>query len=298
MRIDIIRLTKPKKMCSDILNLLNMNPMAKISRKAIVGANINMDYSKSIVETAMICLGPNNPYLGEKLKNHEQVLVLARSRKDIKDIKTAIVECYGQQYPNLKILDLTERQVPPAIYGEFASKNIDYLLNRYPDKVKVGALLDDIYNMLRDAENDASMYMKSVYNTARDELLMFAQNHMDVFGSLDKEFNILDLIQTIINLESNDIQKVLKDIQENDTMDMSGMDIVMSTVHTAMDIRMDNVIAFIKTNKNSENQKSTPEDEAFYRVALSRANKTECVIFANYGAFELPHQKYLREHFE
>ena len=296
MHIDIIRLTKPKKMCTDILNLLNMNPMAKINKQVVIGGSINMDYSMSVVESAMQFVGPQNPYLGEKLKNKEQVLVLARSRKDIKDIKTAIVNCYAQQYPDLKILDLTERQIPSAIYGEFASKNIDMLLAKYPNGVKVGALLDDIYNLLMNAEANATPYMKSIYNTARDELLMFSQNHMDVFGSLDKEFNVLDLVQTVINLESNDIQKVLKDIQDNDTMDMSGMDIVMSTVHTAMDIRMDHVFIFIKTNKNNENQKATPEDEAFYRVALSRANKTECVIFANYGEFTLPHQKYLQEH--
>ena len=300
MKIDIIRLTKPKKMSKDILNLLKMNPTAKISRSVITAGSINMDFGMSVVEAAMQFIGPGNPYLGTRLKKHEPVLVLARSRRDIKDIKEAIINCYYKDYPNLKILDLTERQIPSAIYGEFASKHINDLVAKYPRGLVVGELLNDVYNWLDEAErNSASVYTQSMYNDAKYELLPFSQRHMDKFVSLDQKFdNVKELVQLLIDTESQDIQSVLNDMKEKDTMDMTGMDIVMSTVHTAMDIRMDHVIAFIKTNKNAENQPSTAEDEAFYRVALSRANKTECIIFANYGCFDLPHERYLKEHFE
>jgi DNA-binding beta-propeller fold protein YncE len=77
----------------------------------------------------------------------------------------------------------------------------------------------------------------------------------------------------------------MDELQNKSTMDFRDADIILSTIHSAIDIRNDNVVIFFRNL--SEN------DAALYRVAMSRANKTAYVIFVNNGTMTTKFQRYL-----
>ena len=97
------------------------------------------------------------------------------------------------------------------------------------------------------------------------------------------------ITEILINIESTLIQEHSENIKNNVIIDLSDANIVLSTIHTATDIRCDNVVVFMKNMTDKI-------DTSVYRVALSRANKSEYIIFANYGMFETQYQKYIKTH--
>ena len=65
--------------------------------------------------------------------------------------------------------------------------------------------------------------------------------------------------------------------------------LTISTIHSATDIRCDNTVVYLKNF-------SDIVDENVYRIALSRANKSEYLIFVNADNFDVPVQYYLKHH--
>ena len=233
-------------------------------------------------------MGVNAPYLKDKLNEHQQVLILARSKADISDIKQVVTDCYTPLFPNLKIHDLTSIQAPSTSYGTLMSKNYSDLAIRYPNGITVGQFFFELYNILsNEITNTESPYTKAQYESDKDNAQIFASNNLYKFGNYSTIYNVKDIIELLINIESEAIQTHTQNIKENTILDISGADIILSTIHTATDIRSDNVIVFMKSV-------SDKIDNGIYRVALSRANNTEYIIFANYGKFDIPHQKYLQ----
>ena len=286
--IDIIRLNQTQKMSDDIKNVLNMKPSVKISNQNVTAAHMTVNHDIPVKNMILAAMGVNAPYLKDKLNEHQQVLILARSKADISDIKQVVTDCYTPLFPNLKILDLTSIQAPSTSYGTLMSKNYSDLAIRYPNGITVGQFFFELYNILsNEITNTESPYTKAQYESDKDNAQIFASNNLYKFGNYSTIYNVKDIIELLINIESEAIQTHTQNIKENTILDISGADIILSTIHTATDIRSDNVIVFMKNV-------SDKIDNGIYRVALSRANNTEYIIFANYGKFDIPHQKYLQ----
>lgn len=286
--IDIIRLNQTQKMSDDIKNVLNMKPSVKISNQNVTAAHMTVNHDIPVKNMVLAAMGVNAPYLKDKLNEHQQVLILARSKADISDIKQVVTDCYIPLFPNLKILDLTYIQAPSTSYGTLMSKNYSDLAIRYPNGITVGQFFFELYNILsNEITNTESPYTKAQYESDKDNAQIFASNNLYKFGNYSTIYNVKDIIELLINIESEAIQTHTQNIKENTILDISGADIILSTIHTATDIRSDNVIVFMKNV-------SDKIDNGIYRVALSRANNTEYIIFANYGKFDIPHQKYLQ----
>lgn len=286
--IDIIRLNQTQKMSDDIKNVLNMKPSVKISNQNVTAAHMTVNHDIPVKNMILAAMGVNAPYLKDKLNEHQQVLILARSKADISDIKQVVTDCYTPLFPNLKILDLTSIQAPSTSYGTLMSKNYSDLAIRYSNGITVGQFFFELYNILsNEITNTESPYTKAQYESDKDNAQIFASNNLYKFGNYSTIYNVKDIIELLINIESEAIQTHTQNIKENTILDISGADIILSTIHTATDIRSDNVIVFMKNV-------SDKIDNGIYRVALSRANNTEYIIFANYGKFDIPHQKYLQ----
>ena len=286
--IDIIRLNQTQKMSDDIKNVLNMKPSVKISNQNVTAAHMTVNHDIPVKNMVLAAMGVNAPYLKDKLNEHQQVLILARSKADISDIKQVVTDCYTPLFPNLKILDLTSIQAPSTSYGTLMSKNYSDLAIRYSNGITVGQFFFELYNILsNEITNTESPYAKAQYESDKDNAQIFASNNLYKFGNYSTIYNVKDIIELLINIESEAIQTHTQNIKENTIIDISGADIILSTIHTATDIRSDNVIVFMKNI-------SDKIDNGIYRVALSRANNTEYIIFANYGKFDIPHQKYLQ----
>lgn len=288
--IDIIRLNQTQKMNNDIKNALNLIPTAKISNANVSAAHLVVNHDIPVTSMLSASIGPKAPYLMDKLAHKESVLILARSKADINDIKQVIIDSYNPLFPDLKILDLTTIQAPSTVYGTLMAKHNSDLTIRYTNGITVGQFFYEMYNILvYEISTTESPYAKSQMISDKEKLNDFVNTHMTVFGDFNTSYSVNEITKLLINVESDEIQKHSDYVKNNIIVDISNADIILSTIHTATDIRHDNVIAFMKNV-------SDKIDNAVYRVAMSRANCSEYIVFANYGNFEVPYQKYLKTH--
>lgn len=289
-QIDIIRLNQIPKMNEDIKNVLYKTPTAKINNKNVKTLNMKVNYDIPMNRILKIAMIDESTYIKDKLNNNESILILAKSKADISDIKQTIIDNFMPLYPNLNILDLTAGQFTETSYGQIASKHFTALSMRYPNGITTGQLFYELYNILNhEISIIETPYKKALYQYDIDNIIDFANKHLNVFIDINQIFNVKDIITLLINIESDIIQSYMNEIQKQATIDISNTNIILSTIHSAIDIRNDNVIVFMKNNNDKI-------DEALYRVALSRANKSEYLIFANYGNFETSYQRYLKTH--
>jgi superfamily I DNA/RNA helicase len=191
-------------------------------------------------------------------------------------------------YPNMKVLDMTCSPTPNTSYGELASKNYNNFMLQYPGGMSAGQLFYELYNIL-SKEISESPYVK--YENDRNSMQAFLSKHINKFGpdGMNRIHSVKEIITILINIESDEIQKNINEAQNNTVTDISDYDIILSTIHSASDIHCDNVIVFMKNNNDKI-------DEALYRVALTRADKSEYLIFANYGNFKTSYQRYIETH--
>jgi hypothetical protein len=235
-------------------------------------------------------MGVNTTYIKDRLDKNEQLLIVARSKADISDIKQVITDCYQPLYPGMKILDLTTIQAPNTSYGTLMAKHYSGLCVKYPNGISVGQFFFELYNILsQEISNTESPYTKSQYEYDKDNATEFAAKHLNKFGDYNTIYDVKTITEILINIESTLIQEHSENIKNNVIIDLSEANIVLSTIHTATDIRCDNVVVFMKNMIDKI-------DTSVYRVALSRANKSEYIIFANYGMFETQYQKYIKTH--
>lgn len=293
-QIDIIRLSQVPKMNNDIKNVLNKTPIAKINSQNVQTLSMIVNYDIPMQTILKQSLIDNSNYIKTKLNNNESILIIARSKADVADIKQTIIDNFTPLYPNLKVLDITAGQLNETTYGQIASENYIALSMRYPNGITPGQFFYELYNILNNkislAETE-SPYKKAKYQNDMNNIIDFTKNHMDVFIDMNKIFSVKEIITLLIDIESDIIQSYMNEIQQQATIDISNANIILSTIHSAIDIRHDNVIVFMKNNNDKI-------DESVYRVALSRANKSEYLIFANYGTFETNYQRYLKTHLQ
>lgn len=291
-QINIVRLNEMKNMTDDIKFVLNKTPVVKVNSANVSVAHLTVNFDIPVKKMVQSTLGKGAPYIDQKLANHESMLILARSKSDISDIKQVLEETYLPIYPDLWIADLTTIQATETSYGDVASIYYASLLSKYPNGITTGQFFYEIYNALnQEIVKLDSPYKKSQYEYDILHLNEFVQNNMTTFIDMNAMFQVKDIITKLIDLESSKIQDHVDQIKNEAIIDISKADIILSTIHSATDIRHDNVVLFMRNNTDKI-------DNAVYRVALSRANKSEYLIFANYGNFDTEYQRYLKTHIQ
>ena len=286
--IQLIRITDTYKISDDIRHFMHMDQTAKID--SIKAVHMNTTYDTPLKELLTSAIGLNTDYLKSKIESKQPVLILARSKSDIAEIKQVLNEQYITAYPNLKILDLSVIQAVQTTYGEVASKYYHNFMSKYPNGVTVIQFFYDLYNFMTYEQNsNGTPNAKTQIAIDKEKLPAFLESHRNIFTDNNAVFAVKDIIQAVIDIESETIRLHNKHIRDNAVIDTSDADIILSTIHTAIDIRSDNVMIIMR----NFNEKI---DENLYRVAISRANKSECIIFMNYGPFEISYQRYLKLH--
>lgn len=287
--VDIIRINNADKISSDIKNFLNMNRSASIDNVQYMG--ITADYDTSLHDLIHNAMGLHTSYLVNKLNEKKPVLILARSKSDIAEIKSLLIEEYKPVYPGLNILDLSMIQYVQTCYGEIASKYYEKFVSRYPSGLTVGQFFFDLYNLMAYEQNSGGVpNTKTQLAVDKDNLFMFFNINRSKFPDNSTVLPVRDMIQSVIDIESNAVKEHAEYVKNNANIVTDGADIILSTIHTAIDIRNDDVIILMRNH----NEKTI--DDNVYRVAISRANKSEYIIFINYGHFETTYQKYLKTH--
>ena len=286
--IDMIRLNNTPFMDKSIKDIITLNANTRSDFENIDMKCLKANMDISVPDMLRATMGIHTDYLKSKLDNNEQVLIMAISKNDVADIKQILVEDYKSIYPNLNIIDLTTKTMRHTSYGTLASKHYDSLSVAYPDKITVGTFFYELYNILaEEAKNADTPYMHNQYAQDKKDIQAFMNEHMDKFISPSQEYRLIEIITKIIDIESDVIQEYVKAINDTATLDFTNANIILATIHTAIDIRCDNIIAFLKNVSEKPN-------EIVYKTAISRANKSASIIFANYKGSESIYERYLK----
>lgn len=287
LHISVVRLPSVK-MSPDIQNTLSQADGKIIQPDTVAASSILIqkeDDEQTILQNTVadsLCA-----YIDGKLAKREQVLIIARSKSEINALRSVILS--KDVYQTIPITDLTEMQPPVALWGNTLLKHASAMQVAYPKGINKILTYDSLWKALsKDAETASSKHMKDLYQKSLD--LLTAKSRSIVTWTTDDllEKPVPLRIQEIIEEESAYITEY-NDRVQNHTMDLEKSSLIFSTIHSATDIRCDHVIVYLRSF-------SDRIDENLYRIALSRANKTEYLIFANTGNFEIPVQRYLKYH--
>ena len=276
------------KMSPDIQNTLLQTENAPINMTNVQAAHVTAKYLTDPTAMLQQALINGSDYIDRKLANHEQILVLARSKSEIYDMKNVIMNHFAQKYPNMVVADLTGIQPPTSVWGTVLTKYYASLKTAYPQGIDKIELYRRLWLMLtNEIKNAPSKHMKAIYQQSQTDLSHLANSAWTQDDYKKKP--VITRIQNIIDEESRQIQTYNQHIKDNVVLDLSSADIIFSTIHSATDIRCDNTVVYLKNFSDTV-------DENVYRIALSRANKSEYLIFVNTDNFDVPVQYYLKHH--
>lgn len=285
--VGVVRLPSVK-MSPDIQNTLLQTKNASINMTNVQAAHVTAKYLTDPTEMLQQALVNGSDYINRKLANHEQILVLARSKSEIYDMKNVIMNHFTQKYPNMVVADLTGIQPPTSVWGTVLTKYYASLKTAYPQGIDKIELYRRLWLMLtNEIKNAPSKHMKTIYQQSQTDLSHLANSAWTQDDYKKKP--VIARIQNVIDEESRQIQAYNQHIKDNVVLDLSSADIIFSTIHSATDIRCDNTVVYLKNF-------SDIVDENVYRIALSRANKSEYLIFVNADNFDVPVQYYLKHH--
>lgn len=279
--VGIIRLSK--SIMTDSINAaMNMKPAPALNGIEIKSVNTRFTADDAMMENIFSPDVTN--YISDNLREKKQILVVSRLKSDIPRIQSAIEKYYRTDFPDMSILNIADLNPPDAEYSTMLAKNIDYLRKKYTciNNQTIGFELYELF--MAELAETKSAYRQNIIQTHIDNLVQFIQELSAAVPDTDR--NINDAVISVIEYESEKLQAHMQKLTDNSTVDLRDADIVLSTIHSAIDIRNDNVIVFFRNlNEN---------DNALYKVAMSRANKTAYVVFANNGTFTTKYQRYLQ----
>ena len=285
--INLVRLNQTV-LSRSILDLLNKARTTALPDIYCTSQDVEAyDSTEDIMKTAL-AENKLSQYILTKLQHKEKLLILARSKADVTAMRAAIENHYKALMHDVKICDLTTVQSVRTSYGTILAKYQKDLLTNYPNTITVRELGENLYHALAFVASapKISNHQKVIYETDRENLFSFITEHKDTLGGLDTKWNTKEIIQTIISIEERVIQNHMAEMENTNFSEMLKSDIIFSTVHSAIDIRCDNAILLLRCSDRTE-------DKELCHTALSRANRSEYVIFANIGKYRSEYQKYI-----
>lgn len=281
--INIIRLRNRTKMSNDIINVLDMNrdqPAKAVEFRSAVYNN-NDDIDKIIAD----CFSLRNKYIADKLRNKQPLMIVARSKNEVSKIIDFIKSEYTNAFPGINISDLTVPAPYDTCFGNIVRPYRSRLKSAYPNGMTISAYLYEMYNIMSAAISSIdNPVLKTSYERDRDSLI---SNVSQEQLTNQTTFSVDYLITQTIIADADKSKAYLNKLETETATATNNTDVLVSTIHSAVDMRCDNVIVFLQN-------KSDCIDKNLYRVALSRANKSEYIIFANAGHFDVPHQRHLK----
>lgn len=280
--IGIIRLNQ-SKMSKSICDVLETKRTTVLD--GIFTKSIDSKQTDNVMEAAFSPV--NTDYIRTRLDDKRPILVIARSKSDIVEINDTLEKYYRADHPSMTVLNLADIQAPYTEYGTMLTKHLNTLMSKYT-QMSNQDIGFELYNALTYMINHTeSPYKKNSYLQQRNDLVQFIEDFSRIYS--DEPRSVKDAVEDIISYESNRIQQHMEKMQNETTMDFQNADIILSTIHTAIDIRNNDVIVFLRNHTDAV-------DNSLYRTALSRANETEYIIFVNNGSFENNYQRYLKDY--
>lgn len=223
------------------------------------------------------------PYIDECLKRGESVCVLAYSRIEVSRVKEALETIYAGK--NLSIESLVPKKVyDSCVMSNFVRKSFDeaehmdiahicaqvvgYICNNLEWYVsgRNQAARDSAVKLLHDWEYTHTAEFKRLAACVGASLMSREQFFDRLRKSmLDYEINANSIKQRLISQHNRD---------HRDSIDMSRVDIALSTIHSAKGLEFDNVVVLYADTDRAWKQESM----RMYYVALTRAMRSELIF--------------------
>lgn len=289
--IHSIHLSETVKMSASVNAVLNMTPVTSLHNIDSVSTEYTADVElKSIISNTM---DPNTAYIKDKLDKKEQLMFIAHNRQDLIAIAGVINEKYISQNPKLKIAILMTLPDTITHYGQIAIDCRNELSQIFKDGATNAQYAYELYNRLYATYRALCIYAPESKDINQIKIHLsgmksFMEEALDMTSHQKNDINLIT--RRIVEYENAQINIISqKSIRAAYKQNVSDADIIISTIHSAADIRCQNVVVFLKNASDNI-------DMNLYRVALSRANESEYIIFANKGRFNTPYQRYLKQY--
>ena len=223
------------------------------------------------------------PYIEDKLKNNEQVAILAFTRRDIAQMKQIL----EHQFPNLN----PETDIVSIIPEKMFNTTI---MTKYICKYWKQIQFSGLSNIMLTISNDINAKLPYItYNSQQaaaavskmlykwraeegpqvDEWLNQVRNQQ---LSQDDFFDLLKDNMIQFEIRKNAIKQALlstKNQEAKDSGNVENAKILLSTIHSAKGLEFDNVVVLYKNQSNMEEDK-----KRMYYVAFTRAMKSEFIL--------------------
>lgn len=280
--ISIIRLSQSKinPAINNVIEMKRANDLPGIKTKYI---NSQKQSIETAIQTALSA--KTTDFISDKLSNKEQILILARSNQEIKTIKSIMESEYDLK--NHKIIDLTEIQIPKTTYGTILAKYNRYLTNKYKNGITSMQLKYELYEIYKkEIKNTNLKHQITIYTNDKSNISDFVDKIFSFLKDTNQPYDTRFIINGVIEYESKSRQKTMQKMENMNPPDFKSADLIFATIHSAIDLRSNNTIV-IFNNLNEE------QNANLYHVALSRANKSEYIVFIDNPKFPNKHYKYL-----
>lgn len=231
-------------------------------------------------------------YIDTKLKNNEQICILAYQRRNLSIVEKQL----RLDYPNAKIASLVpRRQFDSTIFSKMIATYWDRIRFAPPthfwDTVKT-MMFNNILT-LKPRNSNVQIYQTEMSKLIDAFEQQYGNTLLDwenqVIASVMPESEFLEEVKKLMiefEIKRNAVaQKLLssKNAEAKKSEDVEKADFVLSTIHSAKGLEFENVIIYYGVDPETTLEEAT---KRMYYVALTRAKKSE-FIFA-YGTMARP----------
>ena len=274
--IGIIRLENNKNTHPDIPKFMKMKPIQDksiISIEKISAEGISND-------TALKKAFDNNiNYITEKLNNHERVLICAPYSRMLEKIKPIL----EKTYPSANIYQASQKfDLPMRINMKTMMDIYDDMSKKYTNDTSMADFLFDIVKRKIPIE----AYNKTDRAMTSEEINQFRATFdagiLRFCGQYNNKFDITTLYRMLLQGECATLNEYYAEMKKHKTVDSNfAADIVLSTIHTAIDMQYSNVVIILPDQFiRGLHFASCGTEELLYQrnVVLTRAKNSEHII--------------------
>ena len=276
-RASIIRLHEPHNCNPDIMHFANLDPSAKtINNIEHLVVNNSNKYDYQTPANLILNNQPLRAFMEDAL-NQDKLLILCRNRHELEQINIYLSN--DPTFSNYSKLDISAPKTPESIAWKVASGVKHHIDQMFPKVVSVHNILEQMRIYAANTYENPHMLEKLEKEIADINL-----------PNENVEITMNTFIEILLKRESEKYDGYISEIENRERLiEMSESKIVLSTIHSAIDLRMPYVLTFAHFSDDEK------DNNTMMRIAFSRASEKLFAVFLNQGTVKSQYQVYLEQ---